>query len=123
MSDFQEPPLRLTVAGLRWGGEDWEPEGTSGTISLYGTDYSDEEIAVLRSLRGIAVQRVTMNIASLALRFDGLDFDAPNAPTTDDVKPLIESAEHLTEALRVLTELSPEVLPDEDEDEDEEVTQ
>jgi hypothetical protein len=118
-SDFQEPPLRLTVEGMRWMGDEFEPVGTSGVVSLYGTDVGGEDAStVLRALRRILAQRLRLLIPVLAVSFGDLDFDAPNAPTEDDVSELLGHAERIVEDLRALRELSPEVIDDDGDDDD-----
>jgi hypothetical protein len=118
-SDFQEPPLRLTVEGMRWMGDGFEPVGTSGVVDLYGTDVGGQDAAtVLRALRRILAQRLALVIAVLSVSFADLDFDAPNAPTEEDVIELLGHAQRIVADLEALRELSPEVVDDDDDDDD-----
>lgn len=119
MADYQDPPLRLTIEGLRWMGDEFEPLGTSGVMSLYGTDSDEDSSAVLRALRRILARRLSLSTPGLAVTFSALDFDAPNAPTEDDVNDLIGIAERIVDDLRALKELSPEVIDDDDDGDDE----
>ena len=37
-SELHDPPLRITVEGLRWDGESWERSGNWATFEMHGTD-------------------------------------------------------------------------------------
>lgn len=118
MGELHDPPLRLTIDGLRWAGGDqadagsWESNGTPGTVSFFGTDHDEDSIALLRLLRRMLVKRTGHMITVLAVRFDALDWDAPNPPTTSDLSGLVALLDTLGDQFRALHELAPEVIDD-----------
>lgn len=117
MSDYQDPPLRLAVAGLRWLGDQWQTVGDEpAQLDLHGTDNDDDQATILRALRRIAAGRLDMNLLALAAGREALDFDAPNAPTEDDMRGLVQHAESVLGALRALVQLAPELIPEDDDD-------
>lgn len=114
MSEIEEPPLRLTIQGLRWLGEEFEPVGEAVPFDLFSTDAGDSA-TILRLLRQNALMRADMSLLGVSAKRESLDFNSPNHPTEEDLDEMLQHAERLLAALRVLRELSPEVVPD-DED-------
>jgi hypothetical protein len=121
MSEYQDPPLRLLIQGLRWDGEDWSTRlATDEPIEfrLHGTDSEGDEQTVLRALRSDAVRRFAMHIFGLVGAWDALDFDRPDWPTTADLSRLVEKADTVATLARVLRELAPEIIDDDDDDDE-----
>lgn len=118
MADYQDPPLRLRIEGMRWMGDAFEPVGTSAEVTLYGTDSDEDAVAILRHLRAHVAQRLDLTIPALALLYGELDFTAPNAPTEQDVEPLVGHARRLLADLEALRELAAEVVDDDDDEGD-----
>lgn len=118
MAEYHDPPLRLAIEGLRWMGVDWQSAGDkAAALDVYGTDTDEDAVAVLRALRRIAARRLDMALMALAAERDSLDFDAPNAPTENDLASMVDYAEKALAALMALKQLAPEVIG-EDEDDD-----
>ncbi len=113
-TELHDPPLRVTVEGMRWDGENFTPTGTSATFDLHGTD-SGDAAQVLRLLRSHLATRLRMRSALLAMTLEEHDFDAPNAPTEHDVGRLEEHARSVLNAIEALRELSAEVIDDDEE--------
>jgi hypothetical protein len=114
VSEAQDPPLRLTIEGLRWMGDEWKPTGTSATVDIHGTDTGDGA-EILRLLRAHLARRLQMLWAGVSLDLDALDFDSPNAPTESDMMNLEAKARIVLNAIEGLRELAPEVMADDDE--------
>lgn len=124
MGEYQDPPLRLTIQGLRWLSDEWESwTGDTPEFSLHGTDIAGSVAAeVLGALRREAVLRLDMWLLRLVEGRAALDFEAPNWPTETDLASLIKEAEGVAEILRVLRELAPEIVDDDDDDPESEPT-
>lgn len=119
MTEYQDPPLRFTIDGLRWMGDEWEPTGFPPVpFDVWSTDADEDSSAILRGLRKIAARRLAMSLLALSAGHQALDFDAPNAPTEDDMQELITHAEHVLINLRALKQLAPEVIDDDGGDEE-----
>lgn len=116
MAEYHDPPLRLTIEGLRWLGDTWGSWGEpAGEIDLLSTDTpTDEAAQILRLLRTVAVRRLRMQFTALGLGLEALDFDSPNAPTEHDVQPLIDHATAVLGSLNVLKNLAAEIVDDDD---------
>jgi hypothetical protein len=116
MSEYQDPPLRLSIEALRWMGDEWESTGEiPAPFDLWSTDSDSDSAAILRLLRRAASQRLHLSLLALAAGHGALEFDSPNAPTESDLDELVQHATHVLENLRVLKQLAPEVLDDEAE--------
>lgn len=117
MTEYIDPPLRLTVEGLRWLGDEFTSTGDgSAGIDLLSTDADEDAVAVLRALRRIAAKRLWMALAAASISQDALDFDAPNAPTEDNLKELTGHIKRALAAAEVLTHLAPEIDDGDDPD-------
>lgn len=114
------PRLRIVVESL-WGDRP-TPSGTPGAIDIN----PDIQAAVVRALREAARGELDKALGFLVVLrhgnpdtdHPGLDFDAPNQPTTADVEYLLHQAERIVAALEVLRELAPTVFPDDDDGDD-----
>lgn len=113
MSELQDPPLRMTIEGMRWLGDEWKSTGTSAAVELYATDTGDCA-EILRLLRSHLAHRLDMLSQGLLLNIQALDFDAPNAPTESDMRGIEAIARTVLTTIEGLRELAPEVV-DEDE--------
>lgn len=117
MSEYQDPPLRLSIEALRWMGDEWESTGEKpAPFDLWGTDSDSDSAEILRLLRRAASQRLQVQLLALITGHDGLEFDSPNAPTESDLDGLIQHATHVLESLRALKQLAPELIDDADEE-------
>jgi hypothetical protein len=120
MSELHDPPLRITVEGLRWMGEEWEIIEPGASIHFHNTASGDLKGGqLIRLMREAVYERVPLLLGLLVTTWESLDFDAPNPPTEDDLRQLVAQTERLREAFAVLKQLAPEVLPDDDESEPE----
>lgn len=120
MSELHDPPLVLSVEAMRWMGDEWKPNGEgAASIKIHSTD-NGEALGgqLIRLLRATVNERLKILIPMLHLTYEHLDWDAPNPPTEDDLAQLVAQGECVVEALRVLKQLAPEVI-DDDEDDDE----
>lgn len=113
--ELQEPPLRITVAGLRWYGEDWVAESHGATIDFHSTDRPDGCDELLRVLRALAVKRANVLMALLGLTWEALDWDRPDSPMEADLEQLVAQLRSLGEVVAVLRELAPQLIKDEDD--------
>jgi hypothetical protein len=116
MSEYQDPPLRLQIQGMRWLGDDFKPVGPAASMDLYATDTDEDSTTALRALRRLLVKRLQLSIPLLSVHFADLDFEAPNFPTEIDLDGLVQHAERIVDDLRALRELASEVVPDDDDD-------
>lgn len=117
MTEAQDPPLRLTIEGLRWMGDEWKPTGTSATVDILGTDTGDGA-EILRLLRAHLARRLQMLWFGVSADLDALDFDSPNAPTESDMIALEAKTRIVLNAIEGLRELAPEILAEGDDDGD-----
>lgn len=108
--ELQEPPLRITVAGMRWYGDDWKVESEGATMDFHSTDNIEATGELLQVLRKLAVKRANALMAVLGLTWEALDWDRPDAPMEADMGQLVFQGESLLEALRVLRELAPQLI-------------
>lgn len=112
--ELQEPPLRITVAGMRWYGDEWKVEGDGATIDFHGTDGTDGPAELLSVLRALTVKRVQALLTVLALTWDGLDWDRPDSPIESDLDQLVAQVDGVSEAIYVLRELAPQLIEPEE---------
>jgi len=118
MSELHDPPLRITVEGFRWPGSgDWCLSGRPASFDLLGTD-AGVPAEILLLLRGQLATRLQTMVAMLSVKVADLDFDAPNAPTDDDIVALETTAQTVLATIEALREMAPEVVDDDDTDED-----
>jgi hypothetical protein len=120
MSELHEPPLVLSVEAKRWMGDEWKTIGEgAATIEIHSTDQGETNGGqLIRLLRATVNERLKILIPMLLVTYEHLDWEAPNPPTEADLGRLVARAERVTEALRVLKQLAPEVIQDDDEDGD-----
>jgi hypothetical protein len=111
-SELQTPPLRLTIEGRRWDGESWVHTGEKAVVQHL--DSEDVRAAIWATL----ARRLRLRMLGLVAEYEALDWDAPNAPTYEDVGRLVESGEAVIEMLRGLQQLAPEVMNDDEGEDD-----
>lgn len=120
-TELTEPPLRLTIEGLRWTGEEFDRMGDEPAgLTLHGTDGGSTEGQILRLLRSHASGNLSIQIGLAYMTHDRLDFDAPNGPTEDDIGDLIGHLERALATAKVLKQLAPEITIEHPEDDEEE---
>lgn len=100
--------------------------GSAGELVVY-PDCSDEGRAAYEAIRRLAVRQLDRNMALLMVvrhgnpdadEPNGMDFDAPNQPTEEQVDYLLDRARDVVDALEILKQLAPWTFDDDDEDEE-----
>jgi hypothetical protein len=120
-SESPKPPLRLTIEGLRWLGEDFESTGeTPATLDLMDTDSADSEAGQIHDLMWtMLVRHAVLALEGVGVLWNALDFTAPNRPTETDIEGVVERTERALGAMRALKQLAPEVIEGDDDEGDE----
>lgn len=117
--ELHEPPLRLVVSGLRWDGDDWALRGPGAEIEMHSTDSGDTKGGeLIRVLREAVVERVQALMPIMLLTWEGLEWDRPDSPTENDLSKLVTQSGSLLEAIRVLEQLSPQLIEEAEQEGD-----